>query len=552
MSSASLTPTLEKNLRALSVSDRVLAERLLEPCAVDHVILSPDGPPLVRHHGALLPMGVEPDAREALLDGWPADAPEALLFGLGLGEVLAHLLRRRPDGRLIAFERDPWLVRETLSRWDYSSYLESGRLRIMLGVDLALDLPHLAALPRVEHPTLRDVYEPERRLLEDPAADGPWAAVGLGGHFVDDLAAALRGEGYRAVPVELARWSKLELRGALSRLDPALVITVNMQEGLDELCASLEKPLYVWEVDPSVDRLVPPTHAETTRVFTCRRTRVDDLEAAGYESVAHLPLAADPEKRRPVALDEGAAAHYGAPVCFVGASLAASAEEYRRKFLHLYATWRCGPEAGLDEGDACLETLLAAQRADDTTDRIPELAQEYFGEFLRAARISRTRQDPVSWLDEIAAAEKRQRYVSSLGEFGVRVWGDDGWSSIDQHGGRYMGRAEHRDELTRIYSSGALHVDVNRLVQPDTVSLRVFEVLACGGFLLAEHSDALDALFAVGVELETYRTQAQLREKVTHFVAHPDEAAAIAANGRAAVLERHPGGPRVRTMLGEA
>lgn len=549
MPSASLTPTLEKNLRALALSDRALSERLLEPCAVDHVILSPDGPPLVRHHGALLPMEVGPDAREALLAGWPSDEPEALLFGLGLGELLAHLLRRRPEGSLVAFERDPWLVRETLSRWDYSASLETGRLRIALGVDLALDLERLSTLPRIEHPTLREVYEAERLLLEDPGDDGPWAAVGLGGHFVEDLAKALRDEGYRAVPVELSRWSKLELRSALSRLDPALVVTVNMQEGLDELCASLDKPLYVWEVDPSVDRLVPPTHAKTTRVFTCRRPRVDDLEAAGYEAVAHLPLAADPAKRHPVALDEGEAAHYTAPVCFVGASLAASAEEYRRKFLHLYASWRCGPEAGLEEGERRLEELLAAQSVDDTSDRIPELAEEYFGDLLRAARISRTRQDPVSWLDEIAAAGKRQRYVSSLGKFGVCVWGDDGWSDIHEHGGRYMGRAGHREELTHIYSSGALHVDVNRLVQPDSVSLRVFEVLACGGFLLAEHSEALDALFSVGTELETYRTRTELHEKVGHFLAHPEEAAEVAARGRAAVLDRHTVGHRVRTML---
>ena len=33
--------------------------------------------------------------------------------------------------------------------------------------------------------------------------------------------------------------------------------------------------------------------------------------------------------------------------------------------------------------------------------------------------------------------------------------------------------------------------DVNRIYQPDVVPLRVFDVLACGAFLIAEHSEAL-------------------------------------------------------------
>jgi spore maturation protein CgeB len=549
MTPTSTTRVLEKNLRALATRNRALADRLLETASADHIILSPDGPSLVRHHGVLLPLEVAPGELEVALQAWPEGQPELLLFGLGLGELLAHLLRRRPEGRVTAFERDPWLMHETLSRWDYSGSLESGRLQLVLGVDLALDLERLAALPRVDHPTLGEVYRQELELLEVQETTGQWAAVGLGGHFVDDLAAALRAAGYRVAPVELRRWSDVELRDALARLKPALVVTVNFQEGLDRLCAEQGWPLYVWEVDPSADRLAPPTDPLNTHLFACGRRQVEDLREAGYGGAAHLPLAADPDKRRPVQLDEGEAAHYGASVCFVGDSLAEASLEYRRRFLHLYASWSGGEEAELAEGEELMEGLLAAQRADGSTYVVPELAAEQFSEFLHAARVSRTRQDPVSWLAEIAAAEKRQEYVGDLGEFGVRVWGDEGWADVDSLGGRYMGRADHHEELTRIYSSGAIHVDVNRLCQPNVVSLRVFEVLACGGFLLAEHTDEFEGLFAVGVELETYRTQAELHEKVRYFLAHPDEARAIATLGRAAVLERHTVAHRVRTML---
>jgi len=550
MTPTSLTHVLDKNLRALATRDPLLAERLHETPAGDHIILSPDGPSLIRHHGVLLPLEVAPADLGAALGPGQEDQPELLLFGLGLGELLAHVLRRRPEGRVTGFERDPWLIQETLSRWDYSASLESGRLQLVLGVDLALDLERVAGLPRVDHPTLSEVYRQELELLETREPAGPWAAVGLGGHFADDLAAALRATGYRVAPVELRRWSNAELREALARLDPALVVTVNFQEGLDQLCAEQGRPLYVWEVDPNANRLAPPAHPENTHLFACGRRQVEALRDAGYDGATHLPLAADPIKRHPIHLDEGEAAHYDASVCFVGNSLAGAALEYRRKFLHLYASWSGGSEADLAECEAQLEALLAEQRGDGSTFVVPELAAERFSEFLEAARISGTRQDPVSWLAEIAAADKRQTYVHDLGEFGVRVWGDEGWAEVSSTGGRYMGRAGHHEELTRIYSSDAIHVDVNRLCQPDVVSLRVFDVLACGGFLLAEHTDEFEGLFAVGVELETYRTQAELHEKVCHFLDHPDEARAIAMRGHAAVLERHTVAHRVRSMLG--
>lgn len=550
MTAAALTPTLEKNLRALATRDRELVDRLLQPAAVDHVILSPDAPPLYRHHGGLLPMDVGPGELEGRLAAWPEEAPEALLFGVGLGELLAHLLRRRPKGRVVAWDRDPWLVRETLSRWDYSQSIASGRLELRLGVDLALQLDRLRGLPRIDHPTLVRVYRGERKLLESPESRGPWAAVGLGGLFVHDVAQALRAEGHRVMPMEVARWSREEVEDALARLDPALVLTVNTRPGVSELCEAQGRSLLVWEIDPTTERTtVRRGTTERTYVFTYREARVPALREAGYVHVEHLPLAADPEARRPVELEGDEQERYRAPVCFVGASMADRAAEYRRKFHHLYATWRCGDEAGLAEADARVEEVLSAQREEPSRYLIPGLAEEAFGEFLEAARLCGTRQDPVGWLAEVAASEKRRGHVGALGKYGVRVWGDDGWSDIDERGGVYMGRADHGEELTRIYSGSAIQIDVNRLYQPDIVPLRVFEVLACGGFLLAEHSEDLEELFAVGEELETYRTREELVEKVSYYLEHPDEARAIAARGRTAIVERHTVRQRVRRML---
>ena len=145
-----------------------------------------------------------------------------------------------------------------------------------------------------------------------------------------------------------------------------------------------------------------------------------------------------------------------------------------------------------------------------------------------------------------------KRVVAALGRFGSHVWGDEGWRATEAHGVRYRGLAGHRVELNRIYSCAHVQLDVGRVYQADIVTMRVFDVLACGGFLLAERSDELGELFELGVELETWSELPELEEKLAHYLARPDEARRIAARGRAAVLERHTVRERVRRALASA
>ena len=58
--------------------------------------------------------------------------------------------------------------------------------------------------------------------------------------------------------------------------------------------------------------------------------------------------------------------------------------------------------------------------------------------------------------------------------------------------------------------------------------MRVFDVLACGGFVLAERSPALAELFEIGAEVECYASADELEAKVAHYLAHPEAARAIA------------------------
>ncbi len=543
------SPAFSANLEALRGVDAALVERLSLPVEGSHVQRRPDGPPVYRVHRYFYPFAV-PDDRLAASIGAVDGTRPVLLFGAGVGEQLGAVVDRYPDLQITVWDRDPWLFRHLLASGDLRQRLTDGRLRLRMGVDL-IDLHEDGSEHCVvEHPFLGGIYRHERALLRD----GPGqrrALIRAGTLFVDDLAAALAREGYSLYTLDTERLAVEELELTVRRFRPDLLAAINYAEGTAEFCHAVGCDLLCWEIDPSTSRLPPLTAPpDRAHVFTYRRRNVELFVAAGFEHVEYLPLAADTDRRRPVELTPAAREEYGAPVSYVGASMVAEGLEFRQRFVARHARWAATKGADPSGGAELLGKVLAVQRGDPSRYRVVESLEELGGSFLPDERAGEDREDPAMLVAEIAASEKRLTYVANLALFGVVVWGDAGWKQAARFGARYSGRyARHSDELTRIYNASTINVDIGRLYQSDIITMRVFDVLACGGFLLAEYSDALAEQFRIGEEVEAYRTLAELRAKVAHYLQHPEEAALIARRGLRAVRERHTIPGRVRHML---
>lgn len=554
-----LEPLLEENLCTLlgDPAGERLIERILLADSGKHVIIGGPNPPLYRFRGRLREFTVRERELESSVQE-VEDGETVFLFGLSLGEQAAHILRTRPNCKVIAWDRDPWLMRLALTGQDYKYSLGTGRLTLALGADLVDHLPKLGGFRVLFHPVLRDFYEDELRLAEEAMrgeyeeAGRRWVGLGMGGVVYNELSAAVRAEGYSVFPLEVRRWDPSETRRALERLRPERVITINYDSAVAAICHELEVPLVAWEVDPKTDRPpAPPSGGEDFRVLTVHPRDVDELRSAGFSSVDYLPIGVDTDKRHPVELSDVERSRFAARVCFVGSSLTDRARRFKRLFLQLHASFDCSSEERFDETSERLERVLAAERADYAVYDSDQLLEEHFGTFLEAARRNGTPDDPKKWVAEIVASQKRVAYVTALSDFGIHVWGDDRWREVAANvsGLHYRGLAEQGHELTCVYSGAEVHVDVNRIYQPEAIPMRVFNVLACGGFLIAEHSDSIEEAFAVGEEIETYRTIDELESKVAHYLANPGEARAIAERGMEAVRNRHTMRTRVKSLL---
>lgn len=540
------------NLRALEAADPVLAARLRRPAGRDHLRETGAGGLALAYRRTWHPLALDEGTLETLVRA-ARGAGDVLLFGIGLGEVVPLLLARYPELELRAWDRDPELVRRFLARVPVAEALRSRRLRLALTADI-LDLVEGPTLPRPRvliHPLLGAVYRHERRILEE-GARGRYALLCEGELFVDDLAAALRAEGYTPFPVDPVVLSREELEITVRRVNPAFFAVVNYRRGMAEFCEGLDLPLLAWEVDPFMDRLPPlRTRAKRSFLFTYRAADVPAFRAAGFTRAEYLPLAANPKRRRPLRLTPEERARYAAPVTFVGSSLVGSAEEARVRFLRRYLRLRPGDEAFRKAVVQRMEAVLAEQRRDYTTFRIPDLFAERFHDLEReSAAAGAGGEDPVKLLAETAASEKRLLYAGALAPLGIAVYGDEGWKRLEPAGVRYRGPAAHGRELTRIYCAARINLDIGRLYQTDMVPMRVFDVLACGGFLLAEYTEALAALFTPGREVECFRGKEELREKAAFYLDHPDSAREIAKRGMEKVRTLHTVQDRLRHMLG--
>jgi hypothetical protein len=539
-----LPPNLAANLLALQATSPEMATRICLPVLGDHVEQPKHAPARYRVHRAWHPFELSGQALDDSLTGAP-DEGDVLLFGVGLGAQLGRLLKRRA-GTVVAWDRDPWMLRLLLTGQDWSSWIRSGRLVLRLGSDLLDELP-IAQRAVVLHPFFAERYDSERRLLENDLGDRR-ALVCDGTLFVAEVAEALRAEGFTVGTWEPSRLAPEELARAARRWAPELVVSINHVHGLAEACRSLGIKLVIWEIDPATDRLRPSRAGASTFVFTWRRAQVSPWRAAGFSQTEHLPLAADTERRRPVSLEGEEAARYRSPLAFVGSSMVEQGQRFREQLLADWVLWRGGsPMEAVQEGGALLEQILDAHRDDYSVCRVEELVGDVMGDFARAMRVQGN--DPVPLIAEMVGADKRITWVANLGQVGATVWGDEGWQFVQQYGVRWMGPSGHREELNKVYCGAGINLDIGRIYQSDIITMRVFDVMACGGFVLAEDSDHLEELFTPGVELDCYRGLEQLLEKVEHYLEHPDEAAAIAARGLEAVRADHTIRGRVRHML---
>ena len=539
---------LERNLLALERIQPELAKRLCQPLSTEHIHDYGDGRVDYKWHQSTLAIDLpESDIPQLPPDICPDD--EVLLFGVGLGEQLQVLLNNPAGPRLIhAWEDDPWLLRATLTHQDLRAQIFAGRVIFYLGVDLSFKRSDLRSIKRVSHPIFKHVYTNFTKFLEDETG-GPICLMCSGDLFVEDCSDELRARGFQIYPWNTDRLSREELEHIIEVLSPKLLFAINYRLGLQDIARIHNVPVVCWEIDPSLDA-APIANASTDSlyIFSYREINVQEFTQKGFANVTFMPLAASTTRRHPLREPKGSGSPYQTQISFVGASMYQQGQKRLEDFKKIYE--ECVKETvrtKLLPVEQRLKLIIEEQRKSPTQYQIERLLTAHFPEFTKALQQSDNKLLPAQLIAEVCAAHKRFDYLNALKSYSPAVWGDDGWEHAD--GISYQGLAGHHQEITLIYSNAGINIDIGRIYQSDIITMRVFDVLACEGFLLTERNPAIEELFTPGHDLDVYTGPDELADKVSYYFANPDRAAAIGKRGRQSIENSHTFTHRMSTIF---
>ena len=162
---------------------------------------------------------------------------------------------------------------------------------------------------------------------------------------------------------------------------------------------------------------------------------------------------------------------------------------------------------------------------------------------------------PISFMG--AGYHNRQQLFASLADHPLKIWGTE-WPTcrpfdrLVQEGGRRLTPMEY----VKVFNASDININLHSSHERDGVdpfgdflNPRTFELAASGVFQLVDERSLLAEAFEVGKEMVTFTGVGDLKQKIGHYLAHPEERAAVVAASRARVLREHTYGARIKQML---
>lgn len=328
----------------------------------------------------------------------------------------------------------------------------------------------------------------------------------------------------------------------IARFQPDFLLTVN-HFGLDRegrIAALLEKarlPLASWFVD-SPELILhgwPGQSRSNIAVFSFDADSLSYLHGQGFSHAEYLPLGTDPKRFAPGA---PLRPEWRSPVSFVGESIAARVRGLAAS-LGADLLGKRLVEAGRDFAEAETRSSAAYLR-----ESRPELAAEV------AALSPEGRLAAESLVTFSAAHHYRVACVRALAPHPTLVAGDEAWPALlPEPSFRFMPRMNYYTELPGYYAAADVNFNCTSAQMKGAVNQRVFDVPACGGFLLTDERKQLELLFDPGREAACYDRVEEIPEMVRRWLASPDERQALVRRARRRVLAQHTYEHRLASLL---
>lgn len=328
----------------------------------------------------------------------------------------------------------------------------------------------------------------------------------------------------------------------------SFIFSINFFPSVSDVCNIWGIPYLCLIVDSTVLELFSTSLANPcNKVFLFDRQLYNDFHHINPDGIFHIPLATNVRDNYATATMASAAdrARFSSDISFIGSL-------YSEKCLYNQITL---PEKMRGYVDGLIEAQLLVYGYNFIEECVtPELIEAFckvrpelinFPDSMKVDTKAVIAQHIISVK---VAEQERLRYLKALSEhFNVDLYtGSDTYSMPLIHN---RGFAKTNTEMPIIFHQSKINLNLTAKSIRSGLSLRIFDVLGCEGFLITNYQAELPEHFNIGEDLEAYTSLDDLMGKCEYYLSHDKERREIAHNGFEKVKKYHTYDIRLTQML---
>jgi len=328
----------------------------------------------------------------------------------------------------------------------------------------------------------------------------------------------------------------------------SFIFSINFFPSVSDVCNIWGIPYLCLIVDSPVLELFSTSLANPcNKVFLFDRQLYNDFHHINPDGIFHIPLATNVRDNYATATMASAAdrARFSSDISFIGSL-------YSEKCLYNQITL---PEKMRGYVDGLIEAQLLVYGYNFIEECVtPELIEAFckvrpelinFPDSMKVDTKAVIAQHIISVK---VAEQERLRYLKALSEhFNVDLYtGSDTYSMPLIHN---RGFAKTNTEMPIIFHQSKINLNLTAKSIRSGLSLRIFDVLGCEGFLITNYQAELPEHFNIDEDLEAYTSLDDLMGKCEYYLSHDKERREIAHNGFEKVKKYHTYDIRLTQML---
>lgn len=328
-----------------------------------------------------------------------------------------------------------------------------------------------------------------------------------------------------------------------------VVFTINFFPIISNVCQIFKIPYISWTVDSPVMELFSKSiQNDCNRIFIFDREQYNEIEKLNPGHVFHFPLATNITSKQKVIRSASASIrnNYSADVSFVGSlyteknpfNRLKNTSEYTRGYIDALLNAQLNIY-----GYFFIQEQLPKEIIEDLKNNLPNYYHMSFENFLTDEIILSQ-----LYLGTQVSVMERQKLLEALSNnFSVNIYTGSDTSRLPKIHNR--GFANTLNEMPIIFKNSKINLNPTAKSIRSGISLRIFDIMACEGFVLSNYQTELSEFFISGEEFDYYTSIDEAVDKTYFYLEHDSIRKEIANTAYKKVCEHYNYPRRLSEMM---